>query len=331
MTSRTICILGLTGSVGGAIADTVLRRGTSVRALVRDPKSVPSRWQERAGLTLIAGDAMRAADVSGAAEGCSAIVHAVSPAGYQNWDKLVLPMIDNTIAAAARSAGGARIVLPGTIYNFDPATTQLLGEHSPQAPKTEKGRIRKELERRLERAAAEGTPALIVRAGDFFGPDARSSWFTQSLVRPGPVRRMRNPGKGIGHSWAYLPDLAATIADLLAVEEWLQPFERVQFEGTWDADGSLIPETIRHVLGRHVPEAGFPWWLMRLLSPFGGFPAAVREIETYWRHPVKLDNRRLVELLGKEPRTPLPDAIRTTLASTGGLSAEPAPDRLAFN
>lgn len=51
-----------------------------------------------------------------------------------------------------------------------------------------------------------GTPALILRAGDFFGPGARSSWFSQSLVQPGrPVHRIVNPGKDVGHSWAYLP------------------------------------------------------------------------------------------------------------------------------
>ncbi len=33
-------------------------------------------------------------------QGVSLIVHAVNPPGYRNWGQLVLPMIDNTIAAA---------------------------------------------------------------------------------------------------------------------------------------------------------------------------------------------------------------------------------------
>lgn len=49
-------------------------------------------------------------------------------------------MIDNTIAAA-RLAGGARILLPGTIYNFDPAATSVIRETSPQEPRSRKGRI----------------------------------------------------------------------------------------------------------------------------------------------------------------------------------------------
>ncbi len=318
MTSTTICILGISGGVGGSVANALLRHGFRLRAIVRDPAALSPRWAEHHNVELVPGDAMNATDVAKAAMGCSAIFHGVNPAGYRDWDKLVLPMIDNTIAAA-RVAGGARVVLPGTLYNFDPAATPLLDEHSRQQPKGEKGHIRRELERRLEEAAGTGVPALILRAGDFFGADARSSWFSQSVARPGPVRRLLNPGKGVGHSWAYLPDLAEAFASLLGMSDCLLPFERLQFEGVWDADGTQMPAAIRRVLGRSVPETAFPWWLMRLLSPFGGFPAAVGDLEPYWRHPVRLDNGRLVELLGEEPRTPLDTALARTLAAQGSL------------
>src|SRR3546814_20611880 len=118
-------------------------------------------------------------------------------------------MIDNSIAAA-RAMGGARIVLPGTVYNFDPAMTPLVGEDSAQTPQSRKGRVRVEMEARLEAAAKSGVPSLIVRAGDFFGAEARSSWFTQVMAPPGkPLRRIVHPvaNPGVGPSWAYLPDL----------------------------------------------------------------------------------------------------------------------------
>lgn len=324
MIAPTICILGLSGGIGGSVAESLSRRGFGLRALVRDPGAVPARWAQRSDVLLVPGDAMIAEDVARAAAGCSAIVHAVNPTGYRDWDRLVLPMIDNTIAAA-RAAGGARVVLPGTLYNFDPAATPVVGEHSPQHPRTSKGRIRWELEHRLQAAVADGVPALILRAGDFFGAEARSSWFSQSLVRAGrPVRRMLNPGKGVGHSWAYLPDLAEAFARLIAKSDQLRPFERVQFEGLWDADGTRMPAAIRRAVGRHVPEHAFPWWLMRLLAPFGGFPAAVQDVRAYWRHPVRYDNSRLVELLGEEPRTPLDAAVEHTLAALGCLDPLPA-------
>lgn len=99
-------------------------------------------------------------------------------------------MIDNTVAAA--KAVGARIVLPGTIYNFGPDTFPEITEESPQHPTSVKGAIRVEMERRLQVAAGQGVPVIIVRAGDYFGPHADSSWFSQGLSRPAS-RLRRSP------------------------------------------------------------------------------------------------------------------------------------------
>jgi hypothetical protein len=72
------------------------------------------------------GDAMCRDDVMHAAQGCDVIVHAVNPPGYRRWAELVLPMMDNTIAAAI--AQGATIVLPGTVYNYGPDAFPLIGK-----------------------------------------------------------------------------------------------------------------------------------------------------------------------------------------------------------
>ncbi|MBU4238769.1 MAG: NAD(P)H-binding protein, partial [Alphaproteobacteria bacterium] len=112
MTTKSALVLGATGGAGGAVAERLLKAGWSVRALHRRPEGV----RGDARIAWIRGDAMSAADVAAAAEGVSLIVHAVNPPGYRNWNTLVLPMLDNTIAAAERN--GARILLPGTVYNY---------------------------------------------------------------------------------------------------------------------------------------------------------------------------------------------------------------------
>lgn len=313
---HTALILGATGGIGGAIARALLRHGWSVRGLARDVHSAQRSADD--AIEWHQGDAMNGDDVTRAATGVSTIVHAVNPPGYRNWSTLVLPMIDNSIGAAL-AAGGARVVLPGTIYNFNPTTTPLIHTDSPQAPKSRKGAIRVELERRLE-AAAPQVPTLILRGGDFFGPGSRSNWFAQAMIAPDkPLARVVDVARGPGHSWAYLPDLAETFARLLDIADQLSPFERLQFEGLYDATGCVLSDALDRIVGRTLPHRKFPWWLMRVLAPFGGFPREASELAPYWQNPVRLDNQRLVELLGEEPRTPLDDALVATLQSIGSL------------
>jgi len=103
----TALILGATGGIGGAVAETLLRRGWTVRALHRDPATAAVRLGQRGVRpSWVAGDAMDSASVTAAARGASLIVHAVNPPGYRNWGKLVLPMLDSTILAASET--GAR-------------------------------------------------------------------------------------------------------------------------------------------------------------------------------------------------------------------------------
>ena len=141
--------------------------GWAVSALHRSASANPSL---RDGITWVRGDAMNADDVKSAARNCSVIVHAVNPPGYRRWAQLVLPMLDNTIAAACST--GATIVLPGTVYNFGPDALPVLTEQSPQNPITRKGAIRAAMDARLLAASKAGARILIVRAGDFFGPEA---------------------------------------------------------------------------------------------------------------------------------------------------------------
>jgi nucleoside-diphosphate-sugar epimerase len=271
--------------------------------------------------------------VLAAAQGVQAIVHAVNPPGYQRWAELVLPMMDNTIAAAR--ATGARIVLPGTVYNFGPDAFPTLREESPQHPVTRKGAIRVELERRLERAADQGVRSLVVRAGDFFGPRAANNWFSQGLVKPGaPVRTIRNPGRaGIGHQWAYLPDVAATMVRLLERGGETPAFERFHMDGHWDATGTAMAEAIQRVVARETGRtpriAAFPWALTMLASPFVTVLREIREMRYLWRTTLRMDNARLVAALGAEPRTPLDEAVRATLIGLGSLAPRDALASLA--
>ncbi|MGV7207737.1 NAD(P)H-binding protein [Oxalobacteraceae bacterium A2-2] len=316
---KTALVLGATGGVGGEVARLLVARGWHVKALHRAPAQA-SKGSD--GLHWMQGDAMHRDDVVNAARGAQLIVHAVNPPGYRNWGQLVLPMIDNTIAAAR--ASGARILLPGTVYNYGPDSFPDIREGSAQHPVTRKGAIRAELEARLKAAAREGVRTLIVRAGDFFGPRAGNSWFAQGLVKPGqPLRSIGYPGApGVGHQWAYLPDVAETMVRLVELEDKLEPFASFHMDGHWDADGTRMVEAIRRAAG--LPDLKvnrMPWWLMRLAAPLVPLFRELVEMRYLWQTPVRMNNSRLLEVLGGEPRTPLDIAVHATLAGLGCLPA----------
>jgi nucleoside-diphosphate-sugar epimerase len=303
---------------GGETGTALLRHGWHVRALARDSVKAAANRNAAVGMEWVQGDALDRDSVIAAARGVSLIVHAVNPAGYRNWGGLVLPMIDNSIAAAR--ASGARVLLPGTIYNYGPDAYPVLREDSPQHPATRKGAIRVELERRLEEATGDGVRTIVLRAGDFFGPRPGNNWFSQGLVKPGrPVRSITYPGApGVGHAWAYLPDVAETLALLAERESSLEAFDTYHFEGHWDPDGTVMTTTIAQALGRPgLRVKRLPWSLLRLIAPFNETVRELLEMKPLWREPVRLDNRKLLATLGNEPRTPLPEAVSASLRGIG--------------
>ena len=321
--NSTALVLGATGGIGGEVARQLRDAGWQVRALQRGAQQARA---QRDGITWLRGDALNAQDVAAAAQGCGVIVHAVNPPGYRGWAQLVLPMLDNTIAAARRQ--GATVVLPGTVYNFGPDAFPTLREDSPQRPLTRKGAIRVEMERRLQDSTQQGTRVIIVRAGDFFGPRGGNNWFSEGLIKPGqPVKAVSCPGLGVGHQWAYLPDVARTMVQLLARRDTLQPFARFHMAGHWDADGRQMAQAIARVVARHGQPApriqSLPWWLLKLASPFNTTLREMQEMRYLWRQPLAMDNRRLLAVLGLEPHTELDTAVEAALQGLGCLPAPP--------
>ncbi len=322
-TTKKALVLGASGGIGGEIARQMRAAGWEVRALKRGVGPAP---QIRDGITWIDGDALDGASVRAAARGAEVIVHAVNPPGYRNWSKVVLPMLDNTIAAARSTR--ATIVLPGTIYNYGPEAFPVLTEKSPQQPRTRKGAIRVAMEERLKDYVADGGRALIVRAGDFFGPKVGNSWFSQGLVKPGRhVMKIYNPGRtGVGHTWSYVPDVARTVIELLAKGTALPAFATFHMTSHWDADGSQMIEAIRRVVerrtGKQPKVSSFPWWVLTVASPFVRLFREMGEMRYLWQEPLRMDNARLREVLGREPHTPLEVAVETTLVGIGCLSGD---------
>lgn len=309
-------VIGATGSIGGEVARSLLARGWRVRGLNRDPDRAARSGPT--GVEWVRGDAMIEAEVVAAADGASIIVHGANPPGYSNWARLLPAMLASTIAAAR--ASGARIVLPGNVYNYGPDAWPRFTETSPQNPKTRKGAIRVAMERRLEAAAAEGVRSLVVRAGDFFGPRSDTSWLTEGWIQKGkPLKAVSLPGPAeVTHAWAYLPDFAESIVRLVEREADLPAFAVFNHAGH-QVTGAQMADAIERVAGRKLARKTLPWFAMAMVSPFVEMVREMLEMRYLWDNDVLPDNAKLVATLGAEPHTPLDQALRTALEGQGCL------------
>ena len=316
--TRHILIIGATGGSGAALASACIRQGWRVSGLTRRhvddrPAASAIRW--------VQGDAMETADVLTAAQGADVIFHGANPPGYRDWAKTAPQMLQNSIVAAR--AVGARLILPGNIYNFGPDSFPVLHEGAPQNPVSVKGEVRRQMEQMLDDACREGLRATVLRAGDFFGPHAPASWLSNGMVRPGKAPRVvRDPGTaGAGHAWAYLPDFAETVLRLLQVQDRLRDMEVIHMAGHWFDEGRDFARAVARAGG--VPGAKvkpLPWWIISALSPLVPLCRELREMRYLWQNSIALDNTRLRELIGSEPHTPLDDALRETMQGLGCIA-----------
>jgi nucleoside-diphosphate-sugar epimerase len=310
--NQTALLIGITGSVGREIAAALANHGWQVRAMHRHPEAAARSIGPVKSIQWVEGDAMQMGDVIRAAHGAALIVHAANPRNYHNWRGLALPMLDNAIAAA--KASGARILFPANVYNFGSDAPSLLKENSPQNPTTRKGQVRVEMELKLQKASLYGVRSIVVRAGDFFGPDAGNSWLTRGISS----RRLSAvfyPGsRSAGHSWAYLPDLAETMVRLIECKASMSSFEVFHFRGHWFERGADIAEIVCRVRGVSTKKIkAFPWWAVKLASPFVDVFHEMLEMRYLWEVPLQLDNAKLQALIGAEPHTPAAGAVAATL------------------
>jgi nucleoside-diphosphate-sugar epimerase len=172
------------------------------------------------------------------------------------------------------------------------------------------------MEQMLQTAAADGARSLVLRAGDFFGPRARTSWLSGAMVKSKrPVQTVVYPGAPqVGHSWAYLPDLAETVAQIAEREADLPDFDLFHFRGHWIEPGIGMAEAVCRAVGDcSLPIRALPWTILRLAAPFNALWREIIEMQYLWRIPIQLDNDKLTALIGQEPHTPLDEAVRRSL------------------
>ncbi|MEO6623244.1 MAG: NAD-dependent epimerase/dehydratase family protein [Burkholderiaceae bacterium] len=327
---ETVLVLGARGRLGTAAVRAFAAQGWRVLAQVRPG----TQGEAINGVTWLPVAVHDTPALTQAARGAAGVVHALNPP-YPAWDRLAVPLLDAGMRVA-RSLG-ARLLLPGNVYNFGASMPALLTEDTPQLADTRKGQVRVRMEQTLRDAAQAGDlRSVVIRAGDFFG-SGTGGWFDRALVRDITRGKVTYPGPlHVPTAWAYLPDLAETFVRvsrrLCAADDAAAAFDVFHFQGqslTGQQWINLLDATARDQrwIGddEDLRVASLPWKWMRWGSAARPMWRELVEMQYLWNTPHALAGAKLAALIGPEPRTALPAALGRSLHSLGLVGASQCP------
>jgi nucleoside-diphosphate-sugar epimerase len=316
----TVLVLGGRGRFGLAAVQVFARNGWRVLAQMRAGATAPQvadvQWLAHAVDTPVGLQALISE-----AEGASVVVHALNPSRYtrQAWERENGPLLNAGMTVA--KALGATLMLPGNVYNFGQSMPSVLMEGAPYRPTMAMGRIRTGMEEQLEAATQRGElRAVIVRAGNFYG-QGQGTWLDMAMLKDIRRGKLVFPGPlDVATPWAYLPDLAQTFVELARGRDALAPFESLHFAGHTLAGHDWVRDLqgVARQQGwlpddKDLRVGGLPWPLLGLLGPLVPSWAALSSLRYLWMQPHRLDNRRLLSVIGHEPHTPWALALGRTL------------------
>lgn len=207
------------GPAGAATARLLAEQGHSVRVVTTSGRS------PEPGIEHVALDATDTERLIEVARGAVAI-HSCAAPPYQRWSTAWPPLAASLCAAA--EATGAVLVMLGNLYGYGPVDGPLT-EELPLAATGPKGKVRAEVWEQARKLHEQGRiKAVEVRASDFFGPGVTDGGHLAGrvvprLLRGKPVSTLGDPDAP--HSWTYLPDVAATLAEVAGDERaWGRPW-----------------------------------------------------------------------------------------------------------
>jgi len=298
-------ILGAGGTIGTLLLDELSGKGTPVRIVSRRAAAAPGATETRA-----ADIADRAAAISAVAG--SEVVYLLAGLKYdlRVWQELWPKIMDNTIEACTRT--GAKLVFFDNVYMYGKVDGPMT-EDTPFDPCSRKGEVRARIARRLLDEIGRGAiTAMIVRAADFYGPNARTA-VANILIFDKLAKGERALLLSTGahpHSYTFTPDAARGVARL------------AQTEGAWNTtwhlptapDPPTGEEFVRmaaEALGVRARSMALKPWMLRLSGLFDGTIRELPEMLYQNESPYLFDSTKFRTAFGTTP-TPYEQGIRLT-------------------
>jgi nucleoside-diphosphate-sugar epimerase len=212
-----ITILGAGGPIGDELAKVLANRHEPFRLVGRHPKAV-------AGGEIFAADLTDQEQTIQAVAGSSVVCLLVGlKYDLRVWQELWPRIMANTIEACKRAQ--AKLIFFDNVYMYGKVDGAMT-EETPYAPCSKKGEIRAKIATTLMNEVKAGNlSALIARAADFYGPDARNSVPGVLVFEPFAKKETASwlVNAAVPHSLTFTPDATRGVAMLAERESaWNQ-------------------------------------------------------------------------------------------------------------
>lgn len=304
-------ILGAGGSVSNELVKVLAARSLPFRAVSRRGEKTAGAVETRAADLTKHEQTMQAVDGS-------QLVFLLAGIKYDHklWAEQWPRIIDNTVDACKQA--GAKLIFFDNVYMYGRVNGPMT-EDTPYKPTSKKGEVRAEIATRLEKAWKAGElTAMIARAADFYGPDAKNG-IPNTLVFE-PLAKGEKAtclvSDSLPHSYTYVPDAAQALLKLAETPSaWNQ---------TWHLPTAPNPPTGREFVIAAADAMGIPA-KYRVLSKTmvkiaGLFNATIREVhEMLYQNdsPYIFDSSKYARAFGFAG-TPYTQAIREAGTSYKG-------------
>ncbi len=317
-----ILITGVTGFLGGRLAETFAARGDTVVGLVREG----STWNRMpAGAEQARGDVTDLASLHKAAERCDAIIHAAALVkmwvrNRMDFDKVNVQGLGNVIAAARES--GAKLLYTSSFIALGPTDGTVFEEETPRRSETfftDYERTKWLADQLARKAPAEGLEMIRLYPGVVFGPGSltQGNLIVQLFLQHarGKLPGIVGPGN-LRQCFAYVEDVAA---GFIAALERGKPGEGYILGGENRTVLDLFA-AFKKFSGIPAPKRKIPFGVASLIGKLqrwraeltGAEPELTDEVVGVYRHEWAYSSEKARRELGYEI-TPFQDGVRKTV------------------
>lgn len=303
-------ILGATGGIAYAFTKELISKKVNSTLYVRNKEKAIQLFGRSEFVEIVEGDINETAKFRKAAIGKTFIFCGIN-FPYQEWESKFKPALDTVIKVSKETK--ATILFPENNYAFGNMSYPIKENTLPK-PTTKKGAVRLELVQHLKKATEHGDcKAIVLRLPDFFGPNV-----TNGLMKPifgnavsnKPMQWLINAD--IPHQLAFTPDVARLFYRLTQKKS-LPDYYLLNYGGETVSSIKSFCKTVNIHTNQNNEIKVTPKFVLKLIGLISPEVKALKENFYQFENTIQLDDTSFSQAFPDFEKTPLTDAINTTV------------------